>query len=134
MFAATKAAWQIDDLKIMPFGKQKGLPLEQVETGMLRWWLKKMDSDGLRVEYREAVTAVLQARGDRPPEPGRPPVGTNSTRLILAAEFRCMIKAWFGQMSKRYHPDRGGSDMQQLVVNDAYKSLMAELEKWEKGQ
>jgi hypothetical protein len=136
-FGGTARSSRIDDLDVMPFGKQKGAPLDQVDTGMLRWWLRKMDEDGLRAEYREAVVAVLTGRGDRPPSrpaPTRPYHETASARLILGAEIRAVVKAWFARLSFKYHPDKGGSDVQEAVVIEAYKTFLVELEKWEKGQ
>lgn len=56
-----------------------------------------------------------------------------SARLILAAEIRCMFKAWYMRLSRTHHPDSGGSNAAQTVVNQAYKSLMTDFETWEKG-
>jgi hypothetical protein len=122
------------DLDTMPFGEHKGNPIDTVDTGYLRWWLKKMDSDGLRAEYRESVRAVLEARGDRLPEPRAPDKSTNgigSARLLFAAETRQMLKAWYGRMTMKFHPDKGGTDESQRVVNECYQALMEELAKWE---
>ncbi len=135
--AAFTKTGHITDLAVMPFGEHRGDPLDSIDTGYLRWWLKKMDSDGLRAEYREAVVAILQARGDRPPAPRPPPrpeVGIASAKLIWAAEIRSMAKAWFSQMTLKYHPDRGGSNEQQMVVLECYRSMMDELKKWESSR
>jgi ParB/RepB/Spo0J family partition protein len=35
-----------------------------------------------------------------------------------------LIARWFRGLSKRYHPDRGGSDVEMKVVNEAYRALL----------
>jgi hypothetical protein len=126
-YVATSA----DDMTVMPFGKQKGTPIDQIDTGYLKWWLGKMDSDGLRAEYRDSVTEILTARGSKPPEPSKGTNGLGSARLMFAAEIRCMVKSWFGAMSKRYHPDCGGKNGQQEAIVEAYKELSRLLNEWE---
>jgi hypothetical protein len=39
-----------------------------------------------------------------------------------------VLRAWFAQMSQRWHPDRGGSDQAMAAVNDGYERLRKLLE------
>lgn len=41
---------------------------------------------------------------------------------------RLLVRRWFGSMSRRYHPDAGGSAEQQAVVNACYRELITILE------
>jgi hypothetical protein len=49
--------------------------------------------------------------------PHRPPI-----------DARAVLRAWFAQMSQRWHPDRGGSDQAMAAVNDGYERLRKLLE------
>lgn len=42
--------------------------------------------------------------------------------------FRRIIKQWFGAMSRRYHPDMGGSVAAQTVLNTCYHDLIERLD------
>lgn len=41
---------------------------------------------------------------------------------------RLMVRRWFGAMSRRFHPDAGGTAEQQSVVNICYRELVNTLE------
>lgn len=41
---------------------------------------------------------------------------------------KLIVRRWFGVMSKRFHPDAGGSAEQQTVVNVCYRELTTMLE------
>lgn len=41
---------------------------------------------------------------------------------------RLLIRRWFGSMSRRFHPDAGGTAEQQSVVNICYRELTTMLE------
>jgi curved DNA-binding protein CbpA len=43
-------------------------------------------------------------------------------------DLRGLMKRWFAELSLRYHPDRGGTDAEMRVVNDAYERLRKLLE------
>jgi Putative quorum-sensing-regulated virulence factor len=47
---------------------------------------------------------------------------------------RAKVRVWYRSLSTRYHPDRGGSDVQQLVVNEAYRDLLKILDELEGSQ
>ena len=42
--------------------------------------------------------------------------------------FRRIVKQWFGAMSRKFHPDMGGSVEKQVIVNACYRDLIGRLE------
>lgn len=56
------------------------------------------------------------------------PVGSPKVEAL-----RGVVKKWYRQLSMRFHPDRGGSNEQAVVVNEAYRTLMTEVEQWERS-
>jgi hypothetical protein len=42
--------------------------------------------------------------------------------------FRRIVKQWFAAMSRKFHPDLGGSAEKQTIVNLLYRDLIARLE------
>ncbi len=93
---------------IMPFGKHKGKRLDEVPPNYLLWALDNMDR--LSPTLRSAMEDVLEVRA-------HPPVDTVSA--VCGA-----IKTWYRHASRKYHPDHGGSNEKQIVVNDCYESLV----------
>jgi hypothetical protein len=57
--------------------------------------------------------------------------GNGSAKYLWAADLRCRIKSWFGQMSRQFHPDMGGSTDGQVAVNTCFKTLMETFTEWE---
>jgi hypothetical protein len=78
-------------------------------------------------EHRQTIVAVL-ACAEAPA-----PVRSGSMRLIWGSELRNLIKSWFLRLSRQYHPDVGGTNEAQTIANQAYKSLMTDLDTWEKN-
>jgi len=177
----------------MPFGKFKGIPIDQVERSYLVWALQKSDlcrpdhdrfwpefkqtledlvgphapvtppvlaimpflgrllvkQITLRVEGNTVVASdpdldddlvralqnhqtLLRAVLSRAEPNGQGGNGTSgSARLLLGAEIRNLIRSWFGSMSRRFHPDQGGSAAGQIAINQSYRALMDDLERWE---
>jgi hypothetical protein len=76
--------------------------------------------------HRHTLVAVLACA--EPPDPAR----NGSTRLIWGAQVRCLVKDWFRNLARQFHPDMGGSTEAQMIANQAYKSLMTDIETWEK--
>jgi hypothetical protein len=66
-------------------------------------------------------------------EPPEPPRARGSVKLLVAAEVRNLIRSWYGKMSRRFHPDAGGSAASQSAVNQSFRSLMEDFEKWEQA-
>ncbi len=63
-------------------------------------------------------------------EPGQAS-SRGSARLLRAADLRCRVKAWYGKLSRQFHPDSGGSPEQFVVLNQCYRSVMEVLNQWE---
>lgn len=63
---------------------------------------------------RQLESELRAARQDRPTD---------------ADKFRRVVKRWYGAMSRKYHPDLGGSAERQMVVNDCYRGLIGELDR-----
>ena len=59
---------------------------------------------------------------------------TTPLRGELAAELRVVAKQWFRDMSRKVHPDMGGSDQQQQIVNQCYEVLVEKINAWENQQ
>lgn len=53
---------------------------------------------------------------------------TARDKVTDADVFRRVVKQWFGAMSRKFHPDLGGSVEKQVIVNACYQDLMGRLE------
>jgi hypothetical protein len=92
----------------MPWGKHKGRLIQEVPDSYLRWMLLKCD---LSPRLRQAVQQELGDGGDAvPPPPG--------------LELRPLVNKWYGRMALKYHPDRGGTHKEMLVVNECRDALL----------
>jgi hypothetical protein len=174
----------------IPWGKYKGIPIEQVPRDYLVWSLKNMDAcrpDHERYwpKFRELLESLVGPQASTAPttlallplcaqlttdgvklslrgsnvvtsEPVGPEIEKSiqanravitavlrctgamqlggSARLIQGVELRAMVKAWYGRMSRQFHPDAGGTPVGQTAVNACYKALMELLEQWETGK
>jgi hypothetical protein len=105
----------------MSFGKYRGQDVKQVPSSYLLWAMGHAGC--LEWEYyaplRRAIKAELRRRGDGDEADEAPwddPAGTD-----LDVEAVCL--QWFREMSKRWHPDRGGSDQAMAAVNDGLDRL-----------
>jgi hypothetical protein len=79
----------------------------------------------IRVHRQTLISVLTCAEAPAPTRNG-------SMRLIWGSEFRNLIKDWFRKLARQLHPDLGGTNEAQIVANQAYKSLMTDLETWEK--
>jgi Putative quorum-sensing-regulated virulence factor len=180
----------IDAWHPMPWGKHKGVPIEELPRDYLVWTLQKTDacnpdherywpefrellesmvgphapvkpapmsivvlcsrlraegvtlelhgnvivpSENIDAELLEAIQAnrsllasILPLASDTPARLG------GSARLIQGVEFRSLVKAWYGRLSRQFHPDAGGSSEAQIVVNAGYKAMNELVSEWEK--
>jgi hypothetical protein len=96
----------------MPFGKHKGQELRDVPQDYLCWILANIQD--LNSVLRDEITRVLDLTPARPDPAPAPPV----------SRFRDVVKCWYRHASLRHHPDHGGSNERQRVVNEAYEDLM----------
>ena len=99
----------------MTFGKYRGVEVADVPTDYLRWCLGNVSDMDFRL--RQAIVAELQG-----PKPA--PTATTAP-AVPRARIEEGLKNWYRRMSLKYHPDRGGSNEIQIVVNDCYHSLSA---------
>lgn len=110
----------------MPFGKHKGEHVNDVPLDYLMWVVENCD---LRSEtLAAAIHARIHGRQSRtssshspppPPPPPRPDPGPGTG----IATIEKVVRAWHHQMTKKYHPDRGGSQTEMLVVNEGAELL-----------
>jgi hypothetical protein len=98
----------------MPFGRHRGQTLDQIPVSYLRWVLANCHD--ISLDLRRGIQSVLaEAEGaPRTDEPGeRPP----------PADWAPILKTWYGALALKYHPDRGGTHEQMIVINEAYDRL-----------
>ena len=62
---------------------------------------------------------------------GQKKPGAKSAKLFLTAEVRNLIKDWYKKISRRFHPDMGGSNQAQSAINQSYQILMSDFDQWE---
>jgi hypothetical protein len=93
---------------IMPFGKHRGKPLEQVPLSYLRWVLENCDS--ATPSLREEISRVIR----------RQQRDTESTTLAIPS----LAARWYRQLAGEFHPDRGGSHEGMKAFNRARDLLL----------
>jgi hypothetical protein len=93
----------------MPFGKHRGIPLEELPDTYLFWLYGLAD---LREPLRTFVNLEYRRRCEPPPRFAPPALSCGDP---LVAE---LLEAGYKSLAKKYHPDRGGdlSRMQQINV------------------
>ncbi len=89
---------------LMPFGKYRGWPVEEIETQYLTWLSTHCE---LRGPLKIAVSMALAERAETHPVPAEG-----------------VVKKIYRQLSLKYHLDRGGSTVAQQAINEFYDSLM----------
>lgn len=131
----------------MPWGKHKGQPIQSVPRSYMEWCLKNADSmtSELRQSFEYMMNVLVGSTKPAVDPPKSDPwkaqyqrQGTKTEQPRVAppvaqiASVRGLVKGWYGKMSRRFHPDLGGSSAQQTVLNACYKSLCEDLDRWEK--
>ena len=98
----------------MTFGRHKGELVGDVPTSYLQWVMAEVQS--LNPGLRYAIEQELSHRGNEQSTAKPPP----------RASLQPIVQTWFRRLSLQYHPDRGGSDEQMRVVNNA-RDLLVQL-------
>jgi hypothetical protein len=106
---------------LMPFGRHRGVPLDQLPTGYLAW-LAQLDD--LRDPLRRAVIAECARRATR-----RDAAGEDGARARVPMSLRApaldIIAMGFRAAAKRAHPDGGGEHGRMVVLIEARDALRA---------
>jgi hypothetical protein len=85
--------------------------LDQIPVSYLAWVLENCSNAS--PVLRLAIWKVLDSCPDDGP----------AARPEAPANWAEVVTQWYRQMALRYHPDRGGTDAEMKVVNDAYERL-----------
>jgi hypothetical protein len=105
----------------MPWGRFKGWQIRDVPSNYLTWVLEEADApapwllDAIEAELARRFCAGCR-RSASPWQQTSPP---SSETAGLADK----VQIWFSRLALHFHPDRGGSDEQMRVVNEAHSSL-----------
>ena len=140
----------------MPWGKHRGTPIGQIPRSYMTWCIENADSlpDDLRRSFEWMTgksVGSTKVKADtvfkdppfqpgsngyrngkgykRPPDPPKTPPPPSEARI---ASLRGLVKSWYRNQSLLYHPDRGGSVEKQKILNECYRTLNVEIERWEK--
>jgi hypothetical protein len=98
---------------LMPFGKFKRRPLNQVPTSYLAWLLE-LDDLGRWWGLKEHIQAELHRRLPCPNE---------GAGMIHRDELKKALRTWFHRQALLFHPDRGGSNETMRAIIDSNKLL-----------
>lgn len=108
--------------RTMTFGQHKGKALRDIPRAYLAWALDNAKGN-MSAALLADVKAMLRADLDASQH-------ANSTPTADACNAaRAAVRRAYGLLSKRYHPDHGGSNAKQAVVGEFYKTAMAEIDK-----
>jgi hypothetical protein len=98
---------------VLNFGKFSGVPLAKVPSWYLVWALDNLRK--LRPAVRRAIEQELRQR------PDIEEVGDHEGAVVFNGEQ--LARTWLREMSRRWHPDRGGSTEAMQAVNDGFDLL-----------
>ena len=100
----------------MPFGKHKGTPIDQVPLSYIEWLLEKDNVDGwLRSELEESRRKQLGGPFDEFRHEFEDDLQSRKIRKIYL------------ELSKKWHPDEGGSHEAMAALNMFHEKLIEEL-------
>jgi hypothetical protein len=102
----------------MPFGRHRTKHLADIPADYLAWVLT-IDLHRYP-QLRPAIEAEMQRRRGGP-VPGPATNGASSTGTPVAWDQ--VISKWFGRLSLKFHPDRGGSHEHMVALNVAREEL-----------
>ena len=100
----------------MPFGKHKGTPIDQVPLSYIEWLLEKDNVDGwLRSELEESRRKQLGGPFDEFRHEFEDDLQSRKIRKIYL------------ELSRKWHPDKGGSHEAMAALNMFHEKLIEEL-------
>lgn len=114
----------------MPFGKHEGTPLENLPESYLDWLLDWMDSkaSGFLADKRKRLYEALDDEYERR-KSGAPKSSakTPSQGLKVSGEAKALlpefVKSGYRAMSRKVHPDMGGSAAQMIALQELKAAL-----------
>src|SRR5262249_45933980 len=109
----------------MPWGKHRGMLLEDIDTGYLRWVLH--EAEAAKPWLKEAVRAELERRAGHHHSGsanGHAHADAPGPPDDLAAVLHTVVKRWFAQAAKKYHPDRCGGDGKAMSVANNLREML----------
>lgn len=107
--------------RTMTFGQHKGKALKDIPRDYLAWALDNAKGQ-MSAALLADVKAVLRADADANQH-------ANSTRAADPLDVaRAALRRAYGRLSKRHHPDHGGTAAKQAVVNEFHEAATAEID------
>jgi hypothetical protein len=110
----------------MPFGKHKGIVLENLPVDYLDWVLGWMDSEdsGWMSYSRKRLFDAMEDEWDRRQSGTRPKEVAKSKMSAAARSLKSeFIKSGYRAMSLKYHPDKGGTSEQMIALKELKEAL-----------
>lgn len=112
----------------MPFGKYKGIDVREIPDDYLEWVWRECTVTSLWLKrYLEQMFGPMPNQAE--PEVKR--VYESQTKVMILIDG--VMKNWGRRLTLKYHPDRGGSHEQMLVVNEAVESLKKAIQEVAQG-
>lgn len=108
----------------MPFGKHRGMDLDDIEDSYLLWCLANIEN--MNPFLKEAIQERLGLNRSKPPPPPPPPrqPPPPPAGVIAKDELDSKVKQWFRSVAMDYHPDRRrGNSEAMTALNDAHDRL-----------
>jgi hypothetical protein len=96
--------------------------LEDVPLDYLLWCLRQED---FRPAWlRGAIEREVERPGNSRGAQGCPGNSAGQSRLLDTAALRAILKSWFAQLSRDWHPERRDGDNRPMAaLNDGYERL-----------
>ena len=107
-------------------GKHKGIPLDEIPHDYMRWCLANADamSDELRIGMEEILNLAPGSTGQsRLKDLERENDRLKRRCAFMEDRIQKILKFSYGEMSRKFHPDAGGDDKSQIVVNLIFEHL-----------
>lgn len=111
------------------FGDDSGDPqAEEIAHWQARYFEADKRAKAAEKRALEFKREAAKARDNRVRELEALLSAATQDRPADADKFRRIVKRWYGAMSRKYHPDLGGSAERQAVVNECYRGLVQLIE------